>query len=72
MQYNLVKLTTLAIFITELNMVIPGLPANRHIYLDSDKMVRFESKCSQEGRAVTLKDHILTIPTVLDGPNVKS
>ena len=40
MQYNLVMLATLVMFIVELSLIIPGLRANRQIYVDSDKIVR--------------------------------
>ena len=42
-QYNMVMLAALAMFIVELVLIVPGLPANRQIYIDFDKMVRWES-----------------------------
>ncbi len=72
MQYNLVMLATVAMFIVELCLVVPGLPANRQIYRDSDKMVRWESQYLENGTVHISKDHTCTIASVLDGPNVKS
>ena len=50
MQYNLVMLATEAMFIVEICLVVPGLPASRQIYRDSDKMVRWESEYLKKGR----------------------
>ncbi len=71
-QYNLVMLATVAMFIVELCLVVPGLPASRQIYHDSDKMVRWESEYLKEARFTYTKDHPCTIAPVIDGPNVKS
>ncbi len=72
MQYNMVMLAALAMFIVELALIVPGLPANREIYIDSDKMVRWESEYLDTGRVIKSRGHSCTIAPILDGPNVKS
>ena len=72
MQYNLVMLATLAMFVVELGLVVTGLPANRQIYRDSDKMVRWESEYLDKGRVILSKGDICAAAPVLDGPNVVS
>ncbi len=72
MQYNLVMLATLAMFIAEMVLIVPGLPANREIYIDSDKMVRWESEYLDTGRIIRSRAYRCTVAPVLDGPNVKS
>ena len=71
-QYNLVMLATLVLFVVELGLVVPGLPANRPIYRDSDKMVRWESEYLNEGRLKFLGESPCIVAPVLDGPNLKS
>ncbi len=72
MHYNLVGLATLALFVVELGLVVPGLPANRPIYRDVDKMVRWESKYLDQGSIILQRDHICNIAPVLEGPHLKS
>ena len=49
MQYNSVMLATLAMFIVELVLIVP---ANRQIYIESDKMVRRESEYLDTGKVI--------------------
>ncbi len=72
MQCNLVILTTLAMFIAELVLVIIGLPANRTIFRDSDTMVRWESKYHEKGRIIFPRNRVCVNSPVLEGPNFKS
>ncbi len=71
-QYNLVMLATLGMFIVELGLVVPGLPANRLIHRDSDQMVRWESQYLDEGRIILPRERPCTVAPVLEGTNVKS
>ena len=59
-------------FIVDLGLVVPGLPANRLIHRDSDKMVRWESQYLDEGRIILPRDRPCTVAPVLEGTNVKS
>ncbi len=71
-QYNLVMLAALAMFIMELVLIVPGLPANRLIYKDSDKMVRWDSQYLDKGRIILWRDGPCIVSPLLDGPNLKS
>ncbi len=72
MQFNLVMLAALAMLVVELGLIVPGLPANRPIYRDSDKLVRWESEYLNEGKVILQKDHVCVNAPVLEGPNLKS
>ncbi len=72
MQYYLVLLATLAMFTLEFGLVLPGLPANKPIYRDSDKIVRWESEYLDKGRIVMLEDGPCIVTPVVEGPNIKS
>ncbi len=71
-QYNLVMLVTVAMFIVELCLVVPGLTASRPVDRDSDNMLQWESEHLDKARIIISKDHVCTIGLVLDGPNVTS
>ncbi len=71
-QYNLVVLATLAMFILEFGLVIPVLPTNRPIYRDFDKIARWESEYLDKCRIILSNNYTCAVPPVLDGPNVKS
>ncbi len=71
-QYTLVMLVTGIMFLLELGLVVSGLPANRLIYRDSDKTVRWESEYLDKGKIILPRDHRCIIAPVLDGANVKS
>ncbi len=72
LQYNMVMLAALVTFIVEMGLIVPGLPANRQIYINSDKMVRWESEYLDTGRVIESSGQSCTIATILHGPNVKS
>ncbi len=59
-------------FMVELNLIVPGLPTSREIYIGSYKMLRWESEYLDQGRVIKSRVQRCTTAPVLDGSNVKS